>query len=269
MKLNLLPTYVGKGKQLTLAIVFGVMLIAASAGATVVMISNANSQLERVKEQANAYVKPIDDAIEHASKAATIIAPLQDVVRNINLAKAMTAHNPKYPDFYNSMFPMIPEFFRVTNMQVSPTDGQTVTLRMTGVLKTEEQYRDLMLALLRIEGARTITRSGFTRKTTFLPGVSEVDQNPVAPKLGEDPLPKDPLQRMGALIARANEGPFVAPRGYGGGPGERGAMPDHQEVTVTVLLQHPKYNLLVPNPSATLGVGATRGGGGGRRGRGE
>ena len=93
MKLNLLPTYVGKGKQLTLAIVFGVMLVAASAGITMVMITNANQQLDKVKTQAAMYDKPVDDAKAHDDKAAQIIAPLHDVVRNINLANAMLEHN--------------------------------------------------------------------------------------------------------------------------------------------------------------------------------
>jgi len=255
MKLNLLPTYVGKGRQLTVAIVFGVMLIAASAGITVVMISNANQQLDKVKTQAAQYDKPVQDAIDHADKAAQIIAPLQPVVRNINLANAMLQHNPVYPDFYSQIFPQIPDFFRINNIQANPIDANTVNLRMVGVLKTQEQYRDLLLTLLRMKGAQTVTRSAFTPKFSILPGVSETDQNPEVPDPDQPNLPKDPLQKLDALIASGQQKAFVPAPGYGGDPGERGPIPDYQLITVTVVLQG--YDLQTPNPSATLGVAST------------
>ena len=265
MKLNLLPTYVGKGKQLTLAIIFGVMLIAASVGVTVVMISNANQQLDKVKTQANQYDKPVQDAMDHAAKAAQVIAPLHDVVRNINLANAMLDHNKVYPDFYTGIFPQIPDFFRVNSVTATPVDGNTVNLRLVGVLKTQEQYRDLLLGLLRMKGAQTVTRSAFTPKFAVLPGVTATDQNPQIPDPDQPDLPKDPLQRLDALIASGQQRAFVPAPGYGGDPGERGPMPDYQLITVTVVLTG--YNLLTPNPSATLGVSTSPGGGGGRGGK--
>ena len=269
MKLNLLPTYVGKGKQLTVAIVFGVMLMAACAGLTSVMISDAHQDLAEAKTKATQYDKSIDDAIAYSGKAEEIITPLTTVVRNINLGNAMLDHSHVYPDFYNKMRPYIPDFFRITNEQATPTDNQTVTFRVTGELKSQEQYRDLMLALLRIPGAKTVTRSGFTPKFAILPGVTEQDQSPVAPKPGEAALPKDQLERMNALIASGAEKAFTPAKGYGGDPGERGPTPEEQEITATILLQDPQYNLLTPDPSATLGVGSTTaagGGGGGKKG---
>lgn len=272
MKLNLLPTYVGKGKQMTLAVVFGVMLIAASAGVTMVMISDANHQLAKVKEQAQQYEKPVDAAIEYAAKAQPIIDQVKDVVRNTNLAVAMQEHNKVYPDFYNKILPTIPDFFRVTAIQANPAnanDPTAVNLRMTGVLKTEEQYRDLMLALLRIKGAQTVTRTGFTPKFSVLSGVSKDNPNPKAPPPGEAALPQDPLERLDALIARGRPQRSSPARGYGDEPGERGPMPDYQQVTVSVVLKDPEYQLMTPNPTQTLGVGGGRGGGvgGGARGR--
>jgi len=270
MKLNLLPTYVGKGKQLTVAIIFGVMLIAASFGVAMVMISNADTQLSKVKQQAATFDKPVQDAIDHANMAPKILAPLNDVVRNKNLAVAMLDHSKVYPDFYTGITPQIPNFFRVTNMQATPApDGQNVTLRLVGVLKTKEQYRDLLLALLRMKGAQTVTRTAFTPKFTVLPGITENDQNPVAPPADQPALPKDPIQKLNALIASGAPRPFNPANGYGAGPVEKGPMPNYQEITVTIALTG--YHLLTPNPSATLGVagGTTggRGGGGGRGGK--
>jgi hypothetical protein len=269
MKLNLLPTYVGKGRQMTVFVILGLMIMAASAGITTYMISDADRQLAKAKAESTTYDADVQKAMDYADKAQPILTSLGTVVRNKDLATAMLDHSEVFPKFYDLMRPYIPDFFRVTSMQATPVDAQTVNLRVVGVLKTEEQYRDLMLALLRIDGAQTVSRSPFTSKFSVLPGVTEADQNPTAPAPGEPALPKDQLDRLNALIATGAPRPFVAAPGYGDAPGERGPMPDYQQITVTILLKDPNpalqaYNLMTPNPSATLGVVAG-GAGGGRK----
>lgn len=268
MKLNLLPTYVGSGRNLFLGIVIGLVLLLGSSAMSVMMVSDSNKQLQKVRDQANSYKQPVDEAVAYAAKAEEVVAPLRDIVRNINLAKAMNEHNAVYPAFYDSVFPYIPGFFRITSIQGLPNDSSNVTLTMTGVIKTHQQYIDLMLAMLRIPGAKTVSRSGFKPAEPFLPAITEDEQNPSLRKPDESPLPKDPLERLNAMIARGrvtgyqNQGNFGDPE-----PGERGAMPDEQIVTVTVQIPG---NLQTPNPRAALGAtgpggGAVvvRGGGGG------
>lgn len=267
MKLNLVPTYVGKGRQLAVAIVFGAMLFAISIGITTVMISDANRQLAKVKEQAQQFDQPVQAAIDYSNQAQPILTNLHDVVRNINLAQAMQKHNSVYPDFYASIFPYIPDFFRVVNIQANPKDDHSVTLRITGELKGQEQYRDLMLAMLRIKGAQTVTRTPYAPDFSLLPGVTADNQNPVTPPLDSRALPTDPLDRLDFEIASGREVPFT-PKGYGGEPGPRGPMPGYQEITVTIDLVDASYNLMTPNPSATLGTGGTTGRNGGGGGKG-
>jgi len=267
MKLNLLPTYVGRGRQIVLFIVIGVLMIFVSLGVSVSMVVRAQKDLDNAKAQALAFDKPVQDAINYSNKVDEIMQPLPILVRNVELAKAMDAHNSVYPEFYKSMFPYIPGFFRITNVQATPNDANNVTLRMTGILKSREQYRELLLALLRIPGATSVVRSGFTAPgTPFLPNITEPDQDPDIVQPDKPILPKDQLQRMDVLIANANRRDPPPAGLWGlGGDGERGPMPKYQAVTVAVTVPG---KLQTPNPSATLGVTGAGGGGGGRGGGG-
>lgn len=267
MKLNLLPTYVGRGRQLGVSIVISVLMVVASVGMAVTMKTNSEQQLAKVKEQAASYEKAVQEAAAFAAKAEGVIAPTRDIIRNINLAVAMNDHNKVYPDFYDYLLydqtvPKIPSFFRITSIAAAPIDAQNVNVSMTGIIKTHQQYVDLMLALLRIPGAQTVTRSGFTPADPFTSGLSEGDQIGRTIKPNEAPLPTDPLERLDAMIARGRSTEFEE-HGYGTlEPGERGPMPGYQVVTVTLRMPG---NLMTPNPRATLGGGVSGGGGGATR----
>ena len=93
MKLNLLPTYVGKGRQVVLALFVGVILIVVSAAFSFTMITNSHRQLAQVQAQAHDYEGPVNSAKEYAEKADNVVAPLKEITRDINLAIAMNAHN--------------------------------------------------------------------------------------------------------------------------------------------------------------------------------
>src|SRR4051812_46571244 len=127
MKLNLLPTYVGRGKQLVVSIVAGVLMILVCFGISFVMVKSAQTQLDDVTAQAKAYEDPVQKAIDYSNKVDQIVAPLHDLVRNINLANEMKAHNTVYPDFYDQVMPYIPNFYRVTSMQANPSDPNNCT----------------------------------------------------------------------------------------------------------------------------------------------
>ena len=217
MKLNLLPTYVGKGRQVVLALFVGVILILVSAGFSFTMITNSHRQLAQVQAQAHDYETPVNSAKDYADKAENVVAPLKEITRDINLANAMNAHNDVYPKFYNSIFPYIPSFFRITSMAAVPIDPGTVNLTMTGVIKTHQQYADLMLALLRIPNSGAVTRSGFTATFPVVPNVTSADPNPVTRDPNKPVLPKDPLQRLDALIASGGVHAFKPAGGFGTG----------------------------------------------------
>ena len=62
MKLNLLPTYVGRGKQLAVSIVLGVMMILVCFGISFVMVKSAQAQLDDVTAQAKAFEPKVDES---------------------------------------------------------------------------------------------------------------------------------------------------------------------------------------------------------------
>jgi hypothetical protein len=118
-----------------------------------------------------------------------------------------------------------------------------------------------MLALLRIPGATSVSRTGFQMGDQYVPNLSVTDQTgrPIRP--GEPPIPDDPLQRLDYFVARGGTTGYTGVGGFGSGPENavRGAMPNASQVTVTVTFpfEYPKANpvyrgLLGPDPIATL-----------------
>lgn len=258
MKLNLLPTYVGKGRQVFVAFFFGIVLTLVCAVISFQMIHSSKEQLDKAKEQSDSYDKPVAAAIAYAAAADNVAKPLGEIIRDTKLANAMMDHNDKYPIFYNHIFQYIPNFYRITSMQAVPESADRVTLTLTGVIKTHEQYAELMLAMLRIPGSGPVTRSGFTPTFPFVPNVTAQDPNPTTQQPNEPVLPKNPLSRLDALIAQGGVHQFKPTGNFGSGaPGERGPMPDSQVVTMIVSLPG---DLRTPDPRATLTV---LGGGGG------
>ncbi|MFN3684802.1 MAG: hypothetical protein ACK41F_12845 [Fimbriimonadaceae bacterium] len=237
MKLNLLPPYVSKGKQSKVAIVLMVLILLLSVLASLGMMVVSKQAYEREKARADALEKPASDVVALSKLADTITASAQTVVLNVELAKAMQEHCSAYPDFYDSVRRYIPAFFRVTSMSASPMDAETVTLTLSGVLKTQEEYANLMLALNRIPNVRSVSRSGFQLVETYVPNLTQLDQTGRPIRQGEQPLPDDPLDRLQALISRGGRTDYVGVGNFGSGePGLRGAMPEWSQVTVTVVM---------------------------------
>jgi hypothetical protein len=146
-------------------------------------------------------------------------------------------------------------------MSVVPLTGSDVQLTLTGYLKTPEQYKDLMLALLRIPKAANVSRSGFQTSGQYVPALTPDDQTGRPIKAGEQPVPDDPIRRLEYYQAQGSISGYTGVGGFGQGPETtaRGAMPDYSTVTVTVTFpfEYPSKNpvykgLQAPDPSATL-----------------
>lgn len=275
MKLNLLPSTVSKGAALRNAAIAATVLLLLAVLASAFMIVSARDTLAKAKERSNAARPQYDKAVATAQMAETVMSDPGTVglFRNVALANSMDEHNAKYPAFYREVLPYVPAFFRATSVSVTSGGADSVTLTLTGVVETAQQYADLMLALYRIPGARSVARSGFVFDDPTLPNVVEGDQNPEPLAPGESRLPTDPVARMDALIARA----AAEPAGFSGignfGAAEtavRGAMPDWSAVTIIVEIaadptlppaEQLTIDLMVPDPGATLGAGGGAAGG--------
>lgn len=259
MKLNLLPTYVSKEKGARTGIVMAVLMALIGIVGAVLIIWFTKNEKDKAHENIASKRSQVARIAGIAKSADTIISMAAPVILNINLADAMNAHNTVYPDLYDEVRGYIPSFFRVTSMSATPIDANMATVSISGVLQTQQQYADLMLALLRIPGATSVTRDGYQIVSPQVPPLSEADQvgRPLRP--GESPIPDDPEQRLNWYIQQGALTGFDSTGGFGGEPGARGAMPNWSEVQLTVTLPRA---LMTPDPRATLTAGGGAGGGG-------
>jgi hypothetical protein len=252
MKLNLVPTYVSKERQGRTAIFGAVMLAVLGIVGAVMLTSSSKAALDVAHNENTNSIPPAQAAVDTSNQADTIIASAAQIIKDTNLAQAMIDHNDVFPDFYtNQIIPYIPPFFRINTLSAQPIDGETSVVTMVGTLKSFHQYADLALALMRIPGAVSVGRNGFTGEQFMVPALTPQDQVGKVRKPNDPPIPDDPTERLAYLEAQT-----PAPTGYLGvgnfGSGTedpRGATPDESLITIQLTV---RKNLQTPDPRATL-----------------
>jgi hypothetical protein len=278
LKLNLLPKTVDTASKAKRALFGSILLFLLSIVGAFFMVKISSDRLNVANTRLEE-VKPLyDNVVKIAADADAIMArpEVREAVVNTSLAEAMNKSNTLYPDVYDFVKPYIPRFFRITSLVATPVDAATSTVSMTGTVKNAQEYGDLMLALLRIPGSTSVSRSGFSAEDITVPRLTSVDQYGRPRKESLAPIPDDPLDRLAYFENQP------VPSGYfaSGGFGEMQAgtvktvRPGESLISVSVVI--PK-NLTVPNPRATIqslggaapaggaaSVPAAAGGGGGR-----
>lgn len=251
MKLNLLPTHVSKGSQLRTGVIIGIVLFLLGFGTMYYLMSSSQKQRNDSMTAAENLRADAAQAVSIASDADRIITNAAGLQLNIALARQMDLHNQVYPDFYDKFFPFIPGFFRINSMRAVPNGGDSCVVTMGGVIHTFQDYADVMLAMLRVPGAQSVTRSGYVLEETVIPPLNAQDQKGIPIRPGEPRLPEDKRDRLDALIATGgvegvnNQGGFGTP----GVPRVREAMPHWSNITIAVVVT---ANLQTPDPMATL-----------------
>ena len=295
MKLNLLPVTVSKGQQSKTAAIVAVLIALFGIGGAVALSLTSQAKLQAEKPlEADARARA-QQAVDTAAYADEVVASGKQLVTNVLLANAIDRHNEAYPALYSTVLPYVPGFYRLTSMGATPSGDGTAVLTLTGTLKTFQNYADLMLALLRIPGATSVTRAGFQPYDVTVPPVTEFDQQgrPQGPD-DNGPIPDDGLERLAYYQSTARTQGYEGVGNYGNSQvRERGALPEASVVTVTVNIDlNPsaditgkpykkglepyralfpydasvvgpettqRANLQTPNPTST--IGATGGGG--------
>lgn len=269
MKLNLLPTHVSKAGAARTATILSLLLAVLSILASVFLILKSKSTLQDSEKLVEAWEPAAKRAVDTGKMADTIMAESTVLIRNIDLAQAMMKHNSTYTDLYDEVLSYVPSWFRVTSISAIPTSETQCAVNLTGVLKTQQQYADVMLALLRIPGAQTVGRAGYSINDPFVPNLITEDQLGLPIRPGAARQPSDPVQRLYFLMATSGTTTGFAGTGGFGTPdaSPKGAMPDWSQVTLQVILNDRKIQ--TPNPRATLAqqgaapAPSTGGGGGG------
>lgn len=256
MKLNLLPTHVGKERQGKVAVVGAVLIVLAAAALTAYMIMIPAGRLESLDSAIAEERRVYNILVTESAKADSTIADAKMLITNMMLADAMLKHSTVYPDLYDDIRRYVPSFFRTISMTAQPASADTSVVTITGVLKTYQQYADLMLALLKNPSVVSVTRAGFQQFDPRVPALTPVDQKGKPIKPGEAPIPDDPLERLDYFIAQGRTTGFTGTGGFGTDDlGPRGAMPEWSVITLTLVV---RKNLQTPDPRATL---ASQGGG--------
>jgi len=239
MKLNLVPKHVAKGGQGLIAAGIGVVVAVVGVAAAVFLISGASGRLAAAKEAYNGKLSEANRVVETAAQADVIAQKATEIVRNQKLAEAMLNKNTAYTNLYRGVLGFVPDFFRPTSISAVPNGETEAVITMSGRISSFQQYADLMLALMKIPGAKSVTRNGYNVNGPFVPAVTEGDPNANVIKRNNQPLPSDPIERMNRVIADASSAPsgFLGTGNFGNEePGQRGAMPGDSEVTVSVVL---------------------------------
>lgn len=265
MKLNLLPATVAKQGQYRVMSFVSLGILVVSVGAALWMIKSSGDALAQAKKRAEEIKPYADKAVQVSKKADEYAAMASGPDRNVKLAEAMDTHNSVWVDLYRDVLSYTPAFFRVTSISAAPIDAGRCVVRIQGVLRTFQDYADVMLAYYRMEGAISVVRSGYQITDPFVPNLILQDQVGFPVRPGEARIPSDPLDRLNALVERASRQPEGAYTGIGGfGQPDaplRGAGQSYSVVEVALTLAtvtdaegtvtHNR-NLTVPLPRDTI-----------------
>lgn len=283
MKLNLLPTYVKKGAQGRSFFILGLALALVGVGGAAFMNVASGGKVKAAREEMDAAKVEADRVVALASAADEVAKLGAEPKSHLDLYKAMDEHNRKYTAFYTMVRGYVPNYMRVNAMSVTPISETSCQLNLTGVIKTFQQYADTTIALMRIPGAKSVTRANFNLNDMYVPGLNETDnvalpyllsdgRKPPMVSSGPDKGPDAQLAYLVGVASKAEQG-FTGTGNFGTpGIDARHAMPDWSEVTYAIILEadpslpadkQPNLNFLVPNPRQSVGAGAGAPGGAG------
>ncbi|HLO97964.1 MAG TPA: hypothetical protein VK171_05155 [Fimbriimonas sp.] len=265
MKLNLLPKTVDTASRSKRAFVMGLGVFAASCVAAFFLANQSGEQLKRAQEAVETATPKYNAAVAVAKEADDMMAmpQLLQMIRNTALAKDMIAANGRYPELYSFVRPYIPSFFRITSLSATPNGAESATVNMTGTVRNAQEYADLMLTLLRIPGAVSVSRAGFQAEDMTVPALTEIDQKGKPRLPSRAPIPDDPLERLAYFESETTPSGYLNSGGFGNGFPEDGVTktvrPGESLINVSVVV--PK-NIQTPNPRATIQSLQGSGGGG-------
>lgn len=254
MKLNLLPKTVDTASRSKRAFVMGLGVFAASCVGAFFLATQSQQQLDRANESVQSATPLYNRTVAVAKEADDMMAKpeLIQMIRNTALAKEMMAANGRYPELYSFVRPYIPAFFRITSLSANPGGPDSATVNMTGTVRNAQEYADLMLTLLRIPGAVSVSRAGFQAEDMIVPALTEADQKGKPRLPSRAPIPDDPLLRLEYFQNEQTPSGYLNSGGFGGSiePGAvRTVRPGESLINVSVVV--PK-NIQTPNPRATI-----------------
>lgn len=266
MKLNLVPTHVKAAQGVVVFMLIGGLVAAVVFAGSFLMVGRGQEALKDANARVDAVVDDVGVVMGKANRADQIILLATGIDRNIKLAHAMSEHSAKYPALFKDVMDHIPSFYRINSLSATPTSATECTVTMSGVLRSSQQYADLVAALYKMDGVTSVARGGFVATDKIVPTLTELDQLGTAVAPGQANLPSDWEDRLDAqiqLVASEPQG-FLNTGGFGTpGDGMKGAMPGWSTVTITMSITRP---MQTPDPRATVNQHESGGGAAGAAG---
>lgn len=251
MKLNLLPATINKGAAARNAWIATGFLTLAGVGAAAFMIISSKSELESIKQQVQEAQPGAARALATSQAADTVILQAEPFLRNTKIARAMLAHNTKYPDFMDKVRTWVPSFYRITQITVTPLDATSTQVSLLGTVDTYQQYADLPLAFLRHKEVTAVGRGQYVLDDKQVPSLSSADQIGMPRKANQGPIPSDPLERLAYFESQVTSQDYLGVSNYGSATTDtRLAMPNSSYVSIQLTVS---ADLTVPDVRGSLG----------------
>lgn len=253
MKLNLLPATINKGAAARNAWIATVFLTLAGVGVAAFMIISSKAELDSAKQQVVDAQPAAARANATSAAADTVIQQAGPFLQNTKVARAMLAHNAKYPNFYDKVRTWVPSFFRITEMRAVPAGPDSTMVTLTGTVDTYQQYSDLPLAFLRHSDITSVGRANYVLNIKQVPSLSSADQVGMPRRADEAPLPKDPLERLAYFESQVTSQDYLGVSNFGAASEDtRFAMPNSSLVTIQLTVTH---DLTVPDVRNSINKG--------------
>ncbi|MEQ1822688.1 MAG: hypothetical protein ABL949_09270 [Fimbriimonadaceae bacterium] len=251
MKLNLLPTGVARESKGRFATVMAIVLAGAGIFSLFFQSSRSAEYVKQQQDRIDAAKAQAERAVSYVNAANDILQNNRGVILNANLAKAMEDHSDVYPKLYDDVKQYIPAWFRINSLAATPGGADATVVTMTGVIKSQEQYADIMLAMLRVPNVVNVSRRGFVYDNPAVPPLTEADQMGRSKKPSAPTIPDDPLDRLELQIASATTTGFQNVGGFGttAKPVVRQAMPGWSNITIDLLI---RTNVQSPDPISAV-----------------
>jgi Tfp pilus assembly protein PilN len=249
MKINLLKKNIAHNENQNRVIIAMVAAVLCCACICFVAVQYLSSQFNNLQEEVAQSETQVAYAYMTSKKADEIIKSGTYIQRNTNLFQSIQNHNHAYVDLYKKVMDYIPAFFRLIEISATPQNQNECLVKMVGIVRSYQEYANLMIAFSRMPNLIKVYRKGFEPKEKYVPGLIKEDQRGTPIQQGGNRIPSEVSLESRMAYEQSAKSEAI-PGQSTGETNVVSAFSDESEITVYLLLG--QTNMKVPNPYLTL-----------------